>query len=60
VPTPLAISLREAAETLGVSLDYFDKHVRPDLKVVRRGHRVLVPVREIERWLERHAMTALP
>jgi hypothetical protein len=27
----------EAAEALGVSPDYFDEHVRPELKLIRRG-----------------------
>jgi hypothetical protein len=29
------------------------------LRVVRRGRRRLVPVRELERWLEEHAAFAL-
>ena len=41
---------QEAAEALGVSPDFFDAHVRPDLKLVRRGRLVLVSVAELERW----------
>jgi len=51
----LALSPSEAAEAIGVSRDFFDEHVRPELRVVRRGRRLLVPVRELERWLERSA-----
>src|SRR3954451_20711137 len=45
-----SVSREVAAEALGVSLDTFERHVLPDLRVVRRGRRVLVPTRELERW----------
>jgi excisionase family DNA binding protein len=45
----------EAAEALSVSRDFLDQHIRHELRVVRRGRKVLVPVRELERWLERNA-----
>jgi excisionase family DNA binding protein len=51
----LAVSPDEAAAILGVSRDYFDEHVIGELRVVRRGRRILVPLTEIERWLERNA-----
>jgi hypothetical protein len=36
--------------------DYFDEHILPELRVVRRGTRtVLVPVAELVRWVERNA-----
>ncbi|MEZ5102766.1 MAG: helix-turn-helix domain-containing protein [Thermoleophilia bacterium] len=49
----LSVSPDEAAEMLGVSRDYLDEHVVPELKVVRRGRRVLIALRELERWLDR-------
>lgn len=55
----LALSPTEAAAALGVSRDYFDQHVLPDLRVVRRGRRRLIPVRELDRWLDQHATAAL-
>jgi excisionase family DNA binding protein len=55
----LALSLDEAAEALGVSRDYLDEHIRGELRVVRRGRRVLVSVKELERWLERSASVVL-
>ena len=55
----MALSLSEAAEALGVSVDFFMEHVAPDLRVVRRGRRRLVAVVELERWLEREAALAL-
>ncbi len=54
----LAVSPDEAAAILGVSRDYFDEHVIAELRVVRRGRRILVPLGEIERWLERNATRA--
>ncbi|MGH2994718.1 MAG: hypothetical protein ACRDN6_05385 [Gaiellaceae bacterium] len=30
----------EAAEAIGVSADYFDEHVRPELRLIRRGRKV--------------------
>jgi excisionase family DNA binding protein len=51
----LAYSKTEAAEALGVSPGFFRTTVLPELRVVRRGRRVLVPQRELDRWLERSA-----
>jgi excisionase family DNA binding protein len=45
----------EAATSLGVSVDFFEEHVQPELRLVRRGRLVLVPVQELERWVERNA-----
>lgn len=56
----LALSKKEAAESLGVSIDFFDEHVVHELRVVRRGRRRLIPVLELERWLEVNASFALP
>jgi hypothetical protein len=55
----LALSKAEAAEALGCSVDFLDEHVLPELRVVRRGRRVFVAVRELERWLERSAALTL-
>ncbi len=54
----LAVSPGEAAEMLGVSRDYFDEHVIDELRVVRRGRRILVALAELERWLDRSATRA--
>lgn len=47
----LALSKVEAASALGVSVDFFDEHVMPELSIVRRGRRRLIPVAELQRWL---------
>ena len=55
----LALTPAEAADALGVSVDFFDEHVRRELRLVRRGRKVLIPVREIEAWLDRAAVLDL-
>jgi hypothetical protein len=55
----LALSQEEAAAALGVSVDFFAEHIRPELRVVRRGRRRLYPVKELHRWLDVEASRAL-
>ncbi len=45
----------EAAASLGISLNHFERRVQPELKVVLSGQLVLIPVSELERWVQRHA-----
>lgn len=58
-PERLSYSKSEAAAALGVSVDFFDEHVQPELRIVRCGRRRLVPRAELERWLEQSAARAL-
>jgi hypothetical protein len=51
----LALTRSEAAAALGMSLDSFERHVQSELRIVRRGKLRLVPLREIERWLDENA-----
>jgi excisionase family DNA binding protein len=51
----IAVSKQEAADALGVSIDFFDEHIVADLRTVRVGRRRLIPVAELERWLDKHA-----
>jgi hypothetical protein len=44
---------------LGVSDDYFAPHIAPELRWVRRGAVKLVPLRELERWLDVSAARVL-
>jgi excisionase family DNA binding protein len=55
----LALTPAEAATALGVSRDFFDDHILPELRVIRRGRLVLIPISELERWLEREAAVTL-
>lgn len=54
----LALRMHEAAEALGVSVDYFADHIAPEVRMVRNGRTRLVPVSEIQAWLERNAAYA--
>jgi excisionase family DNA binding protein len=56
----LALSPDEAAGVLGVSRDYLDEHVISELRIVRRGRRILIALTELERWLDRSAARATP
>ncbi len=56
---PLALSVGEACAALGCSWDFWREHVEPGVRVVRRGRRKLVPVAELEAWLDREAERAL-
>jgi excisionase family DNA binding protein len=59
-PVPrLALTREEAAAALGMSLDSFERHVQPTLRLVRLGRMRLVPIAELERWLEENASGTL-
>jgi excisionase family DNA binding protein len=58
-PVPrVSLTREEAAASLGVSLTTFAERIQPHLKIVRIGSARLIPVRELERWVERHAEAA--
>jgi hypothetical protein len=52
---PIALTREDAAAAVGMSLTSFEKYVQPDLRMIRRGSLRLVPVGELERWVERNA-----
>lgn len=59
-PVPrLALTLDEAAASVGVSLKTFRRHVLPHIRVVHVGAARMVPSRELERYLERAAQRPL-
>jgi hypothetical protein len=51
----LLVNRRDAARMLGMSVDSFRRHVEPDCRIVRVGSMRLIPVRELEVWIENHA-----
>jgi hypothetical protein len=55
----LALSVNEACAALAVSWDFWHQHVEPEIRLVRRGRRKLIPVRELERWLDENAERVL-
>jgi hypothetical protein len=58
--TPLyALRRKSAAAALDVSVEYFDKYVRPEIPVIRRGRIELYPLAGLDRWLDDNADGAL-
>jgi hypothetical protein len=55
----ITLTRTEAAEALGMSLDSFERHVQPEVRLIRRGRMRLVPVAELEQWSDRHAERVL-
>ena len=51
----VALSRQEAALSFGMSLDSFERHVQPELRLIRRGKLRLVPLAELERWANDNA-----
>ena len=51
----LAYKATEAPFVIGVSPSFFAEHVRPEVKWIRRGRLMLVPITELQRWLEENA-----
>ena len=49
------LTKQEAATSLGMSVDTFERRVQPFLKVVVCGQLVLVPPEEHERWVRDNA-----
>jgi hypothetical protein len=56
----VALSRKEAAASVGMSVDSFERHVQPSVRMIRRGRLRLVPVAELVRWAEEAAERTLP
>lgn len=55
----LALEIREACQVIGCSWDWWHEHVAGEVRVVRRGRKTLVPVTELQAWLDQNATRAL-
>lgn len=55
----LTLTRAEAADSLGISLDSFERYVQPEVRVIRRGRMRLIPVSELERWAVENATFTL-
>ena len=55
----MALSKAEAAAALGVSVDFLEEHVMGELRIVRRGRRRLIPLSELQRWLDESSARTL-
>lgn len=51
----IALTPPEAAAAIGVGPDFFEANVAPELRLIRRGRKRLVPVAELERWVAESA-----
>jgi hypothetical protein len=47
---PILVTPDEAARLLSMSRNSWDRYVRPEVRLVRRGRLVLVRTKELERW----------
>jgi excisionase family DNA binding protein len=55
-PVPrIALTQQEACAALGCSEEFFVEHVRPHIRVVRRGRKRLFPVDELRRAVDEMA-----
>jgi hypothetical protein len=52
----LALNQSEAAESLGMSVDHFERHVKAELPVIYSGSLRLYPLAELQRWLVEHTL----
>ena len=48
----LLVTKQEAAALLSMSVDHFERHVQPRLRVHRSGSKVLIPRAELDRYIE--------
>jgi excisionase family DNA binding protein len=59
-PIPrVALTRTEAAASLGMSLDSFERWVQPSIRLVYLGKMRLVPISELQAWVESHAERTL-
>jgi excisionase family DNA binding protein len=54
----VALTREEAAASIGVSLSTFERWIQPELRIIYAGSTRLVPIRELEAWVERTATIA--
>jgi hypothetical protein len=54
----IALTPPEAAAAIGVGPDFFEANVAPELRLIRRGRKRLVPVSELERWVAKSVAPA--
>jgi len=55
----IALTPPEAAAAIGVGPDFFEENVAPELRLIRRGRKRLVPVAELERWTAENSERAM-
>lgn len=55
----ITLTRAEAAEALGVSTEHFARYIQPEVRLIRSGAKVLVPVAELQAWADREAQAVL-
>ena len=58
-PLRIALTPEEAAQAIGCSRDFFDEHIGPELRWVRRGRLKFVAIVELQDWFRRSAAVTL-
>jgi hypothetical protein len=58
-PLRVALTPGEAAQAIGCSRDFFDEHIGPELRWVRRGRLKFVAIVELQDWFRRSAAMTL-
>jgi hypothetical protein len=55
-PIPrIALTREEAAASLSMSIDSYERWVQPHVRMVRLGRMRLVPISELQRFVDEHA-----
>jgi hypothetical protein len=54
-PAGPGMTVREAREYVGCSDDFWREHVAPEVRIVRRGRRKIVPKGLLDAWLLEYA-----
>lgn len=55
----LCCTREDAAAMLRYSVDFLDSRVIPDLRTIRKGRTVRIPIRELDRWVSENMGRAL-
>jgi hypothetical protein len=53
----LALSRKEAAKAMGISVDSFERHVQPHLRCTYLGAKRIYSIDDIRAWLDRNAVS---
>jgi hypothetical protein len=54
-PPALGLTVEKACAALGIGYDFWRDHVEHEIRIVRRGKRKIVPVSELQKWLDKNA-----
>lgn len=52
----LSLSKAEAAESMGVSVRHFQRHIQPHVPVVYSGQLTLYPIRGLQEFIDKEAI----